>query len=677
MHVIDRNDASRSSARRAPRQADAFRADGPREQGALSRVALRVISPGLLEPQVDLGEGLEVGSSRRRPTSTTTSTTSRSTRAIPQRPRGPGSPSASRPCRRCAGRGRRSIRRVPRGRPRRPRAAAAATTSPCSSTRPRSTRAEAEELGIEIDDFVDAPNTLAVFLSGPDRVQRRVRRAQADLLARAELAPDRGRGHGRPRRRRAGPRARARARSSTRRATAPGARCCSRAASSAATGRSTGSGGVPGRRPGAAAPRGRGARRRARLARVARRAGARAGDRQPATVGWRFDPRRLTEALVRAAGDVRLGTPFERGAACSRRAASGRGSPGSAASRCARTRGARATGSTTGSPAAPTSRGMDEFYGRAISPAARAGASRLRARRAAVRPLRARADDGGRESFAGDAVVARERPRPGARAASGRGGLVRRRGARAAPSACASGRSPRSSRPRGPGRGRPAAEELPSSCRSRRSSRTAVRRGPVRAAVTHTIGGLRIDEHARVLGRADRASTPPAPTPADLHRRLRERPGAALVFGRRAAESADQDQRRHDGPPRLRLDADGYVLQERHGELPEVGSPRATADGRVRDRPVAVPAIPAASRSAGEPAARGRRSVPPSSPCSTESCRSASRPLLEASNVGTPPLARAVVRITASSPPPRVAAGRRRRSASAARAAPPRRATRG
>jgi catechol 2,3-dioxygenase-like lactoylglutathione lyase family enzyme len=32
-------------------------------------------------------------------------------------------------------------------------------------------RAAAEDLGVEIDDWVDAPNTLAVFLRGPDRVR--------------------------------------------------------------------------------------------------------------------------------------------------------------------------------------------------------------------------------------------------------------------------------------------------------------------------------------------------------------------------------------------------------------------------------------------------------------------------------------------------------------------------
>ena len=32
-------------------------------------------------------------------------------------------------------------------------------------------QAEAEELGVEIDDLVDAPNTLALFVWGPDRVK--------------------------------------------------------------------------------------------------------------------------------------------------------------------------------------------------------------------------------------------------------------------------------------------------------------------------------------------------------------------------------------------------------------------------------------------------------------------------------------------------------------------------
>ena len=32
-------------------------------------------------------------------------------------------------------------------------------------------RAHAEELGVEVADFVDAPNTVALFVWGPDRVK--------------------------------------------------------------------------------------------------------------------------------------------------------------------------------------------------------------------------------------------------------------------------------------------------------------------------------------------------------------------------------------------------------------------------------------------------------------------------------------------------------------------------
>jgi hypothetical protein len=32
-------------------------------------------------------------------------------------------------------------------------------------------RAEAEQIGIEVDDFVDAANTIAVFLRAPERVR--------------------------------------------------------------------------------------------------------------------------------------------------------------------------------------------------------------------------------------------------------------------------------------------------------------------------------------------------------------------------------------------------------------------------------------------------------------------------------------------------------------------------
>ena len=61
---------------------------------------------------------------------------------------------------------------------------------------------------------------------------------------------------------------------------------------------------MPGRRSGTAAPNRRRARRCARLARVARCEAGRDETRNPRTVGRRYDPRALTDVLVRAAGDI-------------------------------------------------------------------------------------------------------------------------------------------------------------------------------------------------------------------------------------------------------------------------------------------------------------------------------------------------------------------------------------
>ena len=61
MHVIDRTDRFTligSDARRG--KLTLFAAEGPREQGALKRIGLRVSSLDGREPHVDLGEGVEV-----------------------------------------------------------------------------------------------------------------------------------------------------------------------------------------------------------------------------------------------------------------------------------------------------------------------------------------------------------------------------------------------------------------------------------------------------------------------------------------------------------------------------------------------------------------------------------------------------------------------------------------
>jgi len=65
----------------------------------------------------------------------------------------------------------------------------------------------------------------------------------------------------------------------------------------------------------------------------------------------------------------------------------------------------------------------------------------------------------------------------------------------------------------------------------------------VQAAVTHTIGGLRIDEEARVVG-ADGLWAAGADAGGIFTGGYASGLAAALVFGRRAAESADRITRR-------------------------------------------------------------------------------------------------------------------------------------
>ena len=107
--------------------------------------------------------------------------------------------------------------------------------------------------------------------------------------------------------------------------------------------------GVPRRRRAAAAADLGAARRRARLARVARRGAGLARHREPAHDRPRLRPACAHAALL--ARDVELETPLpddaERAACCSRPAASRTRSRASAACSCARTRGATATASTS------------------------------------------------------------------------------------------------------------------------------------------------------------------------------------------------------------------------------------------------------------------------------------------------------------------------------------------
>ena len=256
----------------------------------------------------------------------------------------------------------------------------------------------------------------------------------------------------------------------------------------------------------------------------------------PLTVGRRYDPRALTDTLVRAAGDVRLAQPFSEAQVLA---------TGGFAARLVRERGLllRAAPWSEGDGlafalgrGAVQTGGMDEFYGRALPGPMGEGdfirASQLYARHALVvddegRDLGGAAwhesdivqrFPGGRAWYVVDAVALRQRVRERTvddmvEAARAVGGDVR-----------------------------PASElpfELPASPKLAEPPFLAVR---VYAGVTHTIGGVRIDDRARVL---DSGGAPLR----DLYAAGADTGGiftggygsglaAALVYGRIAAQSA-------------------------------------------------------------------------------------------------------------------------------------------
>jgi catechol 2,3-dioxygenase-like lactoylglutathione lyase family enzyme len=147
-----------------------FDADGPREQGALARIGLRVTALDGREPVVDLGEGVEV-------VLVETDTDSElDLDHVALRASDPAE----------AARGWRQLGFAPTrdgllevggaylelipgdpGEPERPLLNHLGVLVDSVEEH----QAEAEELGVEIDDLVDAPNTLALFVWGPDRVK--------------------------------------------------------------------------------------------------------------------------------------------------------------------------------------------------------------------------------------------------------------------------------------------------------------------------------------------------------------------------------------------------------------------------------------------------------------------------------------------------------------------------
>jgi catechol 2,3-dioxygenase-like lactoylglutathione lyase family enzyme len=147
-----------------------FDADGPRERGALQRIGLRVTSLEGREPIVDLGEGLEIelvetetdaeldldhvtlrasdveaGAARWEELGFARIGDARLEVGGAYLDLVPGDP----------------------GRPERPLLNHLGVLVDSVEAH----QAEAEELGVEIDEVVDAPNTLALFVWGPDRVK--------------------------------------------------------------------------------------------------------------------------------------------------------------------------------------------------------------------------------------------------------------------------------------------------------------------------------------------------------------------------------------------------------------------------------------------------------------------------------------------------------------------------
>jgi succinate dehydrogenase/fumarate reductase flavoprotein subunit len=242
------------------------------------------------------------------------------------------------------------------------------------------------------------------------------------------------------------------------------------------------------------------------------------------TTGRRFDPRGLTETLVAAAGDVRLGAPFPAGPPLVL-------ATGGFAARLARERGLllRANKWSEGdgldhalSAGAATTAGMDEFYGRALPVGAQieegdfVRLSQLYGRHAEVVDEERRPFFDGEISWSENDLVQAIARLPGRRAwylvpAERLSARVRDRtvgemieAARAA--------------------GGTVLEE---------DGRTAVLVAP---GVTHTIGGIRIDRQARVIG-VDGLYAAGADVGGIATGGYASGLAAALVFGRIAAET--------------------------------------------------------------------------------------------------------------------------------------------
>ena len=147
-----------------------FDAEGPREQGALRRIGLRVSALDGREPTIDLGEGLEVVLVEAETDSELDldhislwardpDAAARGWEQLGFTPTGDGR----------LGVGGAFLELIPGdpGEPERPLLNHLGVLVDSVDEH----QVEAEELGVEIDDLVDAPNTVALFVWGPDRVK--------------------------------------------------------------------------------------------------------------------------------------------------------------------------------------------------------------------------------------------------------------------------------------------------------------------------------------------------------------------------------------------------------------------------------------------------------------------------------------------------------------------------
>jgi len=147
-----------------------FDAEGPRERGALHRIGLRVSARDGRDPVVDLGEGLELALVEAETdseldldhivlVSPDPAAAARQWQTLGFAPGEDG--------RLEVGGAWLELRQGDRSEPERPLLNHIGVLVDSVAQH----QLEAEELGVEIDDVVDAPNTLALFVWGPDRVK--------------------------------------------------------------------------------------------------------------------------------------------------------------------------------------------------------------------------------------------------------------------------------------------------------------------------------------------------------------------------------------------------------------------------------------------------------------------------------------------------------------------------